>query len=79
MENPTPDGPLAPDAPIIHLLSLSHNKLLKDYSTEELAALLRQTKELAQQPQTLAAKLNREAGPKSNSLAAKKKAILDSI
>jgi hypothetical protein len=75
--------PLAPDAPIHQLLSIKHNKLLKDLSIEELTAKVTELRTLATSAPTLTAKLQREsdtiAKKPRNVAAAKRKALLDEI
>lgn len=79
MENPS-QNLLAPDAPIVALLSLGANPLLTSMSTEELKAHLARVKSLAQQPATLNSQLLKEdKKPRSGAAAAKRKEILDSL
>ncbi len=69
---------LAPDAPIVALMSLTGNPLIKDMSTDELTALLQRVKSLEKQAPTLHAQLTNEAtrAGKGNSKSAKLKNIL---
>ena len=73
--------PLAADAPIHHLLSLKHNPMTKDMTTEQLTELVKRCRTLAASPQTLTSALQKESGRKRplSPEAAKRKAILDSI
>jgi hypothetical protein len=75
------DPALSHDAPILHLLSLRHNPLLKDMSTDELTAHLARIKSLVQSPPSLTAELKKEAAgrTKSPTKAAARKNILDNL
>lgn len=81
--NPSPTDsapqvdPFAPDAPIIHLLSLRHNPLLATATDEQLRQVFERCKAMVQQPQTLQAELRKESAPRGK--AGKLKSILDSI
>ena len=78
-----PVDPLAPDAPILHLLSLRENPNVATMSEDELRALVQRLRTMATSPQTLSAELSKEssrANPRQrNSISAKRKALLDSI
>lgn len=84
--NLNPDDPLAPDAPIHHLLSLRHNPRLKDMTTEELTALVARLRQTSS-PQALTAKLQTDSATigeakkprRENPEAAKRKAFLDEL
>ena len=77
--------PLAPDAPIHHLLSLKHNPMVKDMSTEQLTELVKRCRTLATSAPTMTAKLQSEAGkqrkrkPTLEEKLAKKGLTLDDI
>lgn len=79
------DDPLAPDAPIHHLLSIRHNPLVANMTVEELTVLVRRCREYATSAPTLSAKLATDAlnvdpkRRKTNSVAAKKKSILEDL
>jgi hypothetical protein len=84
MENTEPVNPLSPDAPIIHLLSLKHNPLLKSMSQEELIELVKKLRTHSTSAPTLSAKLKSDGealGQKAKkvSLAAKRRALLDEL
>jgi hypothetical protein len=72
--------PLAPDAPILHLLSLRENPNVATMSEDELRALVQRLRTVASSPQTLSAELAKDSNrvnPKQrNTAAAKRKAIL---
>lgn len=73
---------LAPDAPIIHLLSIGSNPLVKDMKLEDLVAHLEKVKALAQSPAALGSILTREAKTtkeRLNPVKAKRTALLDTI
>jgi uncharacterized protein YktB (UPF0637 family) len=75
--------PLAPDAPIYHLLSIRDNPMVKDMSTEQLQELVKRMRAVAQSPQTMTSALQREsktrkARPKTEA-ELKRQAILDSL
>jgi hypothetical protein len=53
--------PLAPDAPIHHLLSLKHNPRLKDMSREQLFDLVKKIRSLATSAPTMSSKLQSES------------------
>lgn len=72
------NDPIAPDAPLVQLLSLKHNPLLKDMSDEDLSALVTRLKTVVQQPVTLKAELAREAKPRSPLKAAQRE-FLDNL
>lgn len=82
MSDPTSPSHLDPDAPILHLLRLRHNKtLIADMDTDALVKVVRELRTLSSQPATLDAKLRKEAsgGTPKTAVSAKKKALLDSI
>ena len=82
MDPQNPDELLAPDAPIIHLLSLRGNPMIKDMSIDELTAHLDRVRKLASQAPTLSAQLTSEAkaaGKGTNSAAAVRKAKLNAL
>lgn len=56
------EDPFAPDAPIYHLLSVKHNPLVKDLSTEQLQALVQRMRTLATSAPTMTSKLQAESG-----------------
>ena len=56
-----PNDPLAPDAPIHHLLSIRENPLVKDMTMEQLQSLVKRMRTMAQSPQTLTSSLQRES------------------
>lgn len=72
--------PLAPDAPILHLLSLRENPNVATMSEDELRALVQRLRTVATSPQTLSAELAKDSArvnPRQrNSVAAKRKALL---
>lgn len=70
------NDPFAPDAPLIHLLSITENPLLADASEEQLTALVKRLRTVSQQQPTLKAKLAEGAKSPRTS---KRKALLDSI
>ena len=74
-------NPLAPDAPLLSLLSARENPMLNEASEEQLVTLVKRLRMIASSPQTLAA-LDNEAGravtPKKSVVSAKR-AILDSL
>lgn len=76
-----PVNPLAPDAPLIHLLSIKHNPLVKDMSPEQLAELVRKLRTHATSAPTLSAKLQSESDSikPRNTKSAKRKAMLDAL
>lgn len=76
MENPS-ENPLLPDAPIVALLSLDGNPLLKDMPLDKIKELLARVKTLAQQPVSLSAAVAKEAGGKRGTASAARKAKLD--
>jgi hypothetical protein len=55
------DNPLAPDAPIHHLLSIRDNPMVKDMTTEQLQELVKRMRTMATSPQTMSAALNKES------------------
>lgn len=57
MNTEPPLDPLAPDAPIVQLLSVSTNPLLATASDEELRALVVRLRQQASSPPTLSSKL----------------------
>lgn len=69
----------SPDSPILALLDLRLNPLVKDMSVEELIAQRERLKTLVQQPVSLNAALAAEDKGKRVSLKAKKQSILDSL
>jgi hypothetical protein len=73
--------PLAPDAPLIHLLSIKHNPLVKDMTNEQLTELVKKLRTHALSAPSLSAKLQDESDrikPRNNK-SAKRKALLDSL
>jgi hypothetical protein len=76
-----PVDPLAPDAPLIHLLSIKHNPLVKDMSNEQLADLVKKLRTHAASAPTLSAKLQDESDKikPRNTKSAKRKAMLDAL
>lgn len=77
------NDPLAPDAPIYHLLSIKENPLVKDMTTEQLQTLVKRMRTMAQSPQTMTSALQRESKTrKSKPLTAyeiKKRELLASL
>lgn len=73
--------PLADDAPLIHLLSIKHNPLVKDMSSDQLAALVKKLRTHAASAPTLSAKLQSESDSikPRNTKSAKRKAMLDAL
>lgn len=55
---------MQPDAPLIALMSLKHNTLLKDMTTEQLTEHLARIRAAATQAVTLKAELTRESEAK---------------
>jgi hypothetical protein len=76
----SPIDPLAPDAPILHLLSLRENPNVATMSEDELRTLVQRLRTVATSPQSLSAELSKESSrvnPRQrNSISAKRKAIL---
>lgn len=76
--------PLAPDAPLLSLLSIKENPLLLDMSEDQLIALVRKLRQGATSPPTLAA-MDEEAGRRVAqktprvTKASEKKTLLDSL
>lgn len=76
--------PLAPDAPLIALLSVRTNPMLAEANEDQLVALVRKLRQHATSPQTLAA-ADADAGKKvatsrqPSASSAAKKAVYDSI
>jgi len=54
-------NPLDPDAPIVHLLSIKDNPMVKDMTTEQLQALVKRMRTVAQSPQTMSSALQKES------------------
>ena len=77
------NDPLAPDAPIHHLLSIRENPMVKDMTTEQLQTLVKRMRTMAQSAQTLSSALNRESKTrKSRPISAeqlKRRALLESL
>jgi hypothetical protein len=77
------DNPLAPDAPIHHLLSIRDNPMVKDMTTEQLQELVKRMRTLAQSSQTMSATLQKESrARKAKPLTPeqlRRKELLDSI
>lgn len=80
--------PLAPDAPILHLLSVKNNPLLEQMTPDQLTEVVKKYRTLATSAPTLSAKLNdegkkiraeRKPARAPNPEQQKRKAILDSI
>lgn len=77
-------NPLAPDAPIAQLLSISTNPQVKDMSDDQLNQLVQRVKTLAVSPQTLSAKLQTEGRARKSSKVKtpeqlRRQAIIDSL
>jgi hypothetical protein len=76
------DDPLAPDAPIHHLLSIRHNPLVANMTTDELRELVQRLRTYATSAPSLSSKLATDSANvsprtrKSNTKAAQRKAIL---
>jgi hypothetical protein len=74
-----PNDPLAPDAPIHHLLSIKENPLVKDMTTQQLQELVKRMRTMAQSPQTMTSALQRESKTRKSKLTEyeiKRRAIL---
>lgn len=73
---------LQPDAPIHHLLSIRHNPLVENMTTEELTAMVQKLRTYVTSAPTLSSKLATDssnvdpAKRKSNAIAARRKAAL---
>jgi len=74
-------NPLDPEAPIHHLLSVVHNPMVKDMTTEQLNALITRLRTVATSPQTMSATLQTESRKKRPMTEAqrKRKELIDSI
>lgn len=81
----TPEfNPLAPDAPIAQLLSISTNPQVKDLDDQQLMELVKRVRTLATSPQTLSAKLQTEGRVRKSSKTKtpeqlRRQAIIDSL
>lgn len=75
--------PLAPDAPIHHLLSLRHNPSLANATPDELRAIVQSLRTLATSAPSMSSKLQRDSDNisprKRTGISAKRKALLDEI
>jgi hypothetical protein len=75
--------PLAPDAPIHHLLSLKHNPRLKDMTRDQLHDLVKKIRALATSAPTMSSKLQSESSRRKPRVLTpeqkRKQEILDSI
>ena len=75
--------PLAPDAPLVHLLSLKHNPLLAEMSQDQLIELVKKLRSHAVSAPTLTAKLKTDGEAlnpkKSQSVAARRRALLEDL
>jgi hypothetical protein len=74
-------NPLDPEAPIHHLLSVVHNPMVKDMSTEQLNALITRLRTVATSPQTMTSVLQNDSKRKRPMTEAqrKRKEMLESI
>jgi hypothetical protein len=74
-------NPLDPDAPIIQLLSVMHNPMVKDMSDSQLNDLIKKLRVMATSPQTMTSTLQGEAKRRRPMTEAqrKRKEILDSL
>lgn len=82
--SPDPNlDPLSPDAPIVALMSLSTNPLLKDLQPDDpqLRELVSRLRNLATSPQALSSKLESEKPTRARkqSESARRKALLDEL
>jgi hypothetical protein len=81
--NETPFDPLAPDAPIHHLLSIKDNPIVKDMNVQQLQELVKRARSMAQSPQTLTSALQRESKTRKSkpltALEIKKRELLATI
>lgn len=73
--------PLDPEAPIHHLLSVKHNPMVKNMTTEELNALITRIRTVATSPQTMSSVLQGESKRKRPMTEAqrKRKDLLESL
>lgn len=73
--------PLDPEAPIHHLLSIRHNPMVKDMTTEQLNALITRLRTVATSPQTMSSVLQSESKRKRPMTEAqrKRKELLDTL
>lgn len=75
--------PLAPDAPIHHLLSLRHNPSLANATPDELRPIVQNLRTLATSAPSMSSKLQRDSDNvsprKRNPVSTKRKAALDSL
>lgn len=81
MSNPNQLDALAPDAPLIALLSIRKNPLLVNASQEELIEIVKKLRTHSTTPATLTARLRADSDgikPK-NAISAKRKALLDTL
>lgn len=81
MSNPKQLDALAPDAPLIALLSIRKNPLLVNATQEELIEIVKKLRTHATTPATLTARLRADSDgikPK-NTISAKRKALLDTL
>lgn len=78
-----PIDPLADDAPLIHLLSIKHNPLVKDMNNQQLAELVKKLRTHAASAPTLSAKLQSESDAvkprRSKKIDPKRQAALDAL
>lgn len=78
------DDPLSPDAPIHQLLSIRHNPLVANMTTEELGKYVQRLRTLATSAPTLSSKLKSDSDNVNtrrprNTVSAKRKSLLDSL
>lgn len=75
--------PLADDAPLIHLLSIKHNPLVKDMNNEQLAELVKKLRTHTSSAPTFTAKLQSESDQvkprRSKKVDPKRQAALDAL
>ena len=76
-------NPLAPDAPIAQLLSISTNPQVKDLDDQQLMELVKRVRTLAISPQTLSSKLQTEGRVRKSKAKTpeqlRRQAIIDSL
>ena len=73
---PSGFDPFAPDAPLLHVISIMHRDGLPATATDDqMLALVRRLRTVTQQPQSLKAEVTRDSKPRALSVA--KKALLD--
>ena len=75
------NDPFSSDAPIINLLSIQHNPLVKDMTTEQLNQLIQRLRTVATSPQTMTSVLQNDSRRKRPMTEAqrKRRELLDSL